>query len=990
MSLEVFVGALQRAGCETRVEDLLDTLWLATRGRRLSLYAASPAKQPFAVSGGDREGKATDPGQAASDSASEHTNARQQPGERKSEPTPVYPAGRSAPEPKTVKASAVALPAGYPLPGRLQLARALRPFSQRWPSRNAKEIDEQRTVEASAENDGVLSPVFRPQRERWFDAHVVLEHDPAITLWVDMLRGFCRMLEDTGAFRSVQSWRLHIPARRNRMPREKRFRAFLQAPTGFRAPSQLLAGHGARRLIFYVTHGGSSGWLDGSYARAIAPWLLTASVVILHLRDQSCWQQGTLGEAHGLCHVREPGAATANLDIEVPWWSLPADPTGLLPVPAASLTPAGVSEWALMQMGRGRSSALFLLDPNPIRDEAPETPAAPVDFELAVELLKQDSPAAFRLAVYLSASAFTISVARVVQEAQFGTAADQSQLAEVLLSGLVFARSPEGTDADWRETYFDFYAEARSLLLRSLRESDAQTIGEALQERVSRYLERITGRAISFRALVPDPNGKYELPEWAQPFARFGLAVLRPAADAKTPVQRLEEFLVTAAGAQLSRIAPYLAALPPGSPLQPGSLEPSLWQSLRDAGLIMQDGRGQWHFLPGIEPLLARQLDARVPDRPTPFHDRFRDSSGDGPEMIWLPGGSFMMGDDKSDEKHEKPAHQVTLDHYAVGKYPVTLGEFRRFVAETGYKTEAEEGDGAYVWSERLEKTKDASWRKPYFDQDDSHPVVAISWNDARAYCEWLSKETGQAYGLLTEAQWEHACRAGSETAYCFGDDEKELGRYAWYGENWGKGSTHPVGKKEPNRWGLHDMHGNVWEWANDWYAEDYYEQLTNATRSGATGTANGSQQTPSDSEQTTSGFGKSASDSQQSASRNPGGPESGSSRVFRGGSWDVGADYCRSACRDDGHPGYRDNILGFRLSSTCHSPDGPRSWTPSLRIRCVQPHRSCSGIGRTKQHRPPASGSASEGRRGLFSQGRPGDPPIAHEARTALSVSRF
>ena len=113
--------------------------------------------------------------------------------------------------------------------------------------------------------------------------------------------------------------------------------------------------------------------------------------------------------------------------------------------------------------------------------------------------------------------------------------------------------------------------------------------------------------------------------------------------------------------------------------------------------------------------------------------------------------------------------------------------------------------------------------------QDDRHPVVCIRWNDAHACCVWLSSETGQTYGLLTEAQREHACRVGSDALYCFGDDAAGLSDYAWYAANAGE-STHPVGEKLANAWGLHDLHGNVWEWCQDWYAADYYARFGNAT----------------------------------------------------------------------------------------------------------------------------------------------------------------
>ena len=256
------------------------------------------------------------------------------------------------------------------------------------------------------------------------------------------------------------------------------------------------------------------------------------------------------------------------------------------------------------------------------------------------------------------------------------------------------------------------------------------------------------------------------------------------------------------------------------------------------------------------------------------FRDQLEDDT-ETPEMVYLPGGSFKMGDSQGKGlDRERPVHEVSLDAFAIGRNLLTVGEFRRFVEVTGYQTEAEQKGGAFVhdgkeWGDK----SDASWRNPYIPQDDDHPVVCISWNDAQAYCEWLSEQTGEQYSLPTEAEWEYACRAASDTAYCFGDDEKLLEEYAWYSKN-AEGKTHPVGEKRPNDWHLYDMYGNVWEWVQDWYGAYPKEPQ-----------------------------------------HNPSGPEQGSDRVIRGGGWGLGAGYCRSAYRLMDDPGVRGNNLGFRLA---------------------------------------------------------------------------
>ena len=163
---------------------------------------------------------------------------------------------------------------------------------------------------------------------------------------------------------------------------------------------------------------------------------------------------------------------------------------------------------------------------------------------------------------------------------------------------------------------------------------------------------------------------------------------------------------------------------------------------------------------------------------------------------------------------------------------------------DSGYKTEAEkDGKGGYGWNEdakKFEQNPRYTWPNPGFEQTDEHPVVNVSWNDAVAFAEWLSQKEGKTYRLPTEAEWEYACRAGTTTRYSCGDDPEGLAEVGNIADatarekypDWtrriaardGFVYTAPVGQYRPNAWGLHDMHGNVWEWCSDCYGADYYK----------------------------------------------------------------------------------------------------------------------------------------------------------------------
>jgi formylglycine-generating enzyme required for sulfatase activity/tRNA A-37 threonylcarbamoyl transferase component Bud32 len=195
-----------------------------------------------------------------------------------------------------------------------------------------------------------------------------------------------------------------------------------------------------------------------------------------------------------------------------------------------------------------------------------------------------------------------------------------------------------------------------------------------------------------------------------------------------------------------------------------------------------------------------------------------------------IPAGTFRMGSQDGEsgrQLSEGPQHEVKISKaFYLGIHEVTVGQFRAFVEATGHRTEGEK-KGIFVWDGQAvgwkpEVPPKLSWRDPGWPQTDVHPVVGINWEDAVRFCQWLSDKEGKPYRLPTEAEWEYACRAGTTTAYSFGDSADRLEKFAWIDTNAG-GKTHPVGQLAPNPWGLFDMHGNACECCVDTFHADFY-----------------------------------------------------------------------------------------------------------------------------------------------------------------------
>ncbi len=264
------------------------------------------------------------------------------------------------------------------------------------------------------------------------------------------------------------------------------------------------------------------------------------------------------------------------------------------------------------------------------------------------------------------------------------------------------------------------------------------------------------------------------------------------------------------------------------------------------------------------------------------------------PDFVYVTGGTFLMGSPEREagRTDTETQHSVLISDFIFCKYAVTVAEFKRFIDESNYQTDADKANSSGIFDgKEWQEKAGINWRHGVSGNERkegeyNHPVLHVSWNDSVAYCEWLSKKNGNTFRLPTDAEWEYACRAGTTTPFSTGEnittDQANYNGNVPYGHNkkgvWRK-NTLAVNSLNPNKWGIYNMHGNVWEWCSDWHGEKYYDECK------AKGTV-----------------------------ENPPGPETGSNRVVRGGSWDCSAEICRSAARDRGTPGGRGGVVGFRL----------------------------------------------------------------------------
>jgi formylglycine-generating enzyme required for sulfatase activity len=881
--------------------ELAELLWLASR------LPAQPSPTPRRPPDASKPGKFqpdTDSSKAISaERANEDKGAQPQPdlidpfaptvfpdrpaAEGAAAPEPLLPLA-VLPDPALVAELQATLPVRLaqapPLGDRGELLRALRPLLRRRPDPIRSCLDEERTAETWAQTQ-LLLPVFQPAQEPWFDQVLVLV-DSGLTMevWQGLAGELVTVLASSQVFPHVRLQRLAI----DRLP---------SPPVALRAGV----------LVLLLTDAIGPHWWDGRMFDALDRWCCTCPVAILQLLPPWQWGRTALSVAQRVA-VSNGETAVANSRYAVQlldWWDdEPLSRAAVLPV--IPLDHASLAPWSAVVMGEAgyTSSGVILPEPDGRvqrladrqREEPPDTPE-----ERWASFCASATPQAQRLLMVMAtAPVLTLPVIGLLKEAKVhGATGSPLPIAEVLMSGLVRRLPEQEMVTDPNQLQFNLVPEVVDLLLERLSDADRLDVIRTVSALVERRWDSQIGEP-SFAAVLLDPAVTHPdegLSRGVGAFAALTARLLEtlPGAEARAFAERIRQ----------------------GTGLAPRPLWP--------AAMVFDEEpfeAAQLVDTPELEPIrtVAAQVVAQELE-PIPFTTArlgadltilrsagstwgFHEPFGHGAlTLIQIPAGSFLMGSPEDEpERHsdEGPQHEVAIQEFFMAQTPITQAQWREVAG--WQEREAER------WGRELNPTP-----SQFCDQADSHhrPVEQVSWHDAIEFCNRLSQRTGRHYTLPSEAQWEYACRAGTTTPFAFGSTlSAELANYDAHftyadgpkGES--RKQTTPVGMFPANAWGLHDMHGNVWEWCLDHLYVSYEGVPADGSPwlSTTEPTKKATKETASDRETEEEG------------------------RLLRGGSWTYDPWFCRSASRNHGQPDGAYDSVGFRVVCL---PQHPSSTEP-------------------------------------------------------------
>jgi formylglycine-generating enzyme required for sulfatase activity len=813
----------------------------------------------------------------------------------------------------------------------LEIIRALKPLLQPVEAGHGRLLDEPATVDQIARTRLWL-PILAPEREPWFDIILAVDRGSSMHIWQRLVTDLVFILRRYGAFRDLQVFYFEV----NREAR-KEDRVLLRSHPdrpGHR-PSELIDQRG-RRIAIVLSDCAGAYWWDGTLLPMLQDWAQVMPAVVWQMLPEWMWERTALGRGSAVALSNDrPGAANGRLIVQKlergDGSKTPATTAHQLAMPVVTSEIRDLANWSLMLAGdrrevtpgfllpqQGRSVPKSRTIEDMARDRVRQTSGTGSDDQDAAVVAEMEkiarsrverfralsSPHARRLVMLLAAApVITLPVVRLIRDSMLYQARSPLPIAEVFLGGLL-QRLPGQEEIEPDLVQYDFAPKVREVLLEILPAVETIEVINKVSEAVEKRWNKISTQ--SFRAFLTDPNvpapeGLEGLRSFAsvtatileqlgrEEYADFVRRLRQGAGEEPLPDRSEPDNVVFPNLEPFEFIDAQLVdeaepnpepAFPP--PLQTEEFtvitvqlqsEPKSDQELDSfefsvvtlqSRTTRQQGRNK-----STRPAI-RWVTKRRQQRAYRFFEPLPDTLS--LEMVAIPHGTLLMGSPNNEPgrtSNESPQHEVTVAHFFISRYPITQAQWLTVSVMP-----------------QVERVLDPN---PSYFKEDNRPVEKVSWYDAVEFCARLSAYTGREYHLPTEAEWEYACRAGTTTPFHFGDMittqvANYSGKSSYNGGPRGesRGATTPIDQfKLANTFGLSDMHGNVFEWCQDHWHDDY----TGAPTDGSAWLTNNER----------------------------------ARHVLRGGSWFSNPGACRSAARHFDVPDSRSVTVGFRV--ICSAP---------------------------------------------------------------------
>ncbi|NEO25671.1 MAG: formylglycine-generating enzyme family protein [Kamptonema sp. SIO4C4] len=735
----------------------------------------------------------------------------------------------------------------------MQFVQSLSALMQRVLEGDDLQLDEVATAEKTA-REGICLPVLQPEPEPWLDLALIIDESQSMLLWRQSFKELQRLLKNYGIFRDLRVWGVKPPVE-GETPQ-----LFLRTGTVRRpGDAKEIIDPTGRRLVLVVSDCVSSIWQKGLIFPWLHEWTQQQPLAILQMLPEWMWRRTALGLGEAVA-LSSSLAGSPNRALLVNKRFVWEDRSKL---PVFTLDPQTAGCWSQMVVGKADTLVPgYLVPPQPIGEKKAlrgrqETQATQTAEQRVQRFRVMSSPLARKLAGLLAAApVITLPVVRLIQ-ATLLPQSRQVQVAEVFLGGLL--KPMEGseitseTDPD-RVEYEFVKSEIREIFLKDAPVRDSTDVLNA----VSGYVAAQWGKTLDeFMGMLKRPSEEER--EKVRPFAEVTVQILRQL------------------GEEYRQLAEELATQETGTSRELPVFEFEVVRVNRRGEIVQQERRT------------------------APYY-RERLGEGVSLDLVAIPGGTFQMGSSEGEgDKDEHPQHPVTVQPFFMGKTPITQRQWYAVVTEVGMIERELEADPSRFKGDppqppliRGEKKARTRWERP---------VERVSWYEAVEFCARLSQLTGKEYRLPSEAEWEYACRAGTETPFHFGETiTGELANYdaslTFADEPKGdyRKETTPVDYfPYANGFGLYDMHGNVWEWCLDPYHNNY----KGAPRDGTVWDEK---------------IKKNDNRYQKPSEYLKPLLNSGSTKIVRGGSWYNLPGICRSAYRDLNNPDGSDNLIGLRV----------------------------------------------------------------------------